>query len=178
MNLRLFVSSLLLASNTAGACPAGQESRCVVPNPLGGCIQSACFPILSGPGMPRREYNRIFVSNSCNRPIRVALAVPQINGHMRQARGWWTLAPGEKSYLTDNHFRDFWLYAQSTDRQFTWQGRPCQYWPGPDRGPQLCYTAVDTGMRNYGDYTHNLRCDQSFTESLDAVTSDQEATED
>ena len=32
----------------ATACPDGQYSTCIVPNPFGGCIQSACVPKVGG----------------------------------------------------------------------------------------------------------------------------------
>lgn len=153
----LFITGLFFTSY-AGACPQGQKSVCLVPNPFGGCIQSGCVPDVSGPGIETREYNRIYVENSCNREIEVALAIPQINGHNRSAYGWWRLTPGEKAYLADDHFRDFWLFARSTDGQLTWQGQPCQWWSEPRGNGNLCYNAIDTGLDQYGDYTHNLTC--------------------
>jgi len=48
--LRATVAVLAVAvlATSAFACPDGQYSTRVVPNPFGGCIQSACVPKVGG----------------------------------------------------------------------------------------------------------------------------------
>lgn len=46
---RTFVAYLAVTlASGAIACPDGQYSTCIVPNPFGGCIQSACVPKVGG----------------------------------------------------------------------------------------------------------------------------------
>ena len=88
----------------------------------------------------------------------MAIATPGFNGERGtvRAQGWWTLTPGEKAYLADTHFSDFYYYAISTDGR-EWKGTPpCQTAMGQTGKP--CFKYIDTGMRNFGDYTLNLTC--------------------
>lgn len=155
--LKMFAVGMLFCSGIAAACPAGQESRCIVPNPLGGCIQSGCFPAGNLPG-EGREYTRIYVKNGCNKTINVTIAVPGINGEAgtNRALGWWTLAAGEKGYLADTHYRNFFYYGRATDGSREWKGNPCQNVMGATGN--ACFKYLDTGMSSFGDYTLNLTC--------------------
>jgi Domain of unknown function (DUF4157) len=46
---QLIASAGMLAASSSYACPDGQYSLCVVPNPFGGCIQSICVPVVPVP---------------------------------------------------------------------------------------------------------------------------------
>jgi len=102
-------------------------------------------------------YSKVFVKNSCRRPIYVAvryLAGKNEPEHW-QTRGWFKLASGQKKHIVDTHNRYLYFYAETRLQDKL-------YWGGEDfhwfEGERFGFFKADIGDTSQ-DVTQSFKCD-------------------
>ncbi|HRW08484.1 MAG TPA: SH3 domain-containing protein [Caldilineaceae bacterium] len=110
------------------------------------------------------NWSPLYLSNSCPRPIEVAIRYRTLSGEWL-TDGWWQFEPKTANYLTNSGLQDvitnnakFYFYARATDNSDTvWAGDVERQF----QGTNLPMREIDITRDNLGDYTLNLTCDNA-----------------
>jgi len=120
-------------------------------------ILSQMAQVLAAPPEPEKKSTSVFVKNTCDRPVKVAvyyLAGPE-GAETWGARGWFFVDAGRKKHIADTKNRYVYLYAESGERErLLWAGDHSHNFKGKSYG----FFKVDMG-RDFTDFTQSLTCD-------------------
>jgi len=100
---------------------------------------------------------RVFVRNQCRHPIEVIVyyLAGQNGPASWQARGWFSLDPGQKKYVADTQNRYIYFYGETPlNHKVTWTGEMLHWF----EGKRYPFFKVDMGAA-MNDFTQSFTCE-------------------